>query len=85
MPECDKCATMRVGKYPYYSYYSPKGVPTDVLWRYCEDCKNEMIRLFGIDESFFGKATDEVEQNENEDEYNKTSYEVRKVMRNMEK
>ena len=85
MPECDKCATMRVEEYPWYSYYSPKGVPTDVLWRYCEDCKKAMIRVFGIDESYFGQPADEVDLNETEEAYNQTSYEVRKVMRNMEK
>lgn len=86
MTECDKCGTSRYGsKYPWYSYYSPKGVATDILWKYCDSCKNEMIQLFGIDESFFGISENDEEEAGNSNEYYSILYEVRMKMRKMEK
>jgi hypothetical protein len=75
---------MRVGKYPWYSYYSPKGVATDVLWRYCDECKKVMISYYGIDESYFGKPEDQADLEATEKEYWSISHDVRTKKSQME-
>jgi hypothetical protein len=68
MQECDKCGNL-TGKYAWYSYYNRFGVPTGVLFKYCEESKNQLISLHGIDESYFSKPADEIELNDTEKEY----------------
>lgn len=70
MVECDKCGSqIRDIKYPYYSHYSPKGEPTTILFRYCNESKNMLQKLYDISEDFFGQATNDDEEKENKIQY----------------
>ena len=70
---CDKCeTTIRDTKYPWYSYYSPKGEATTILFRYCNESKKEIQKLYGVSGDFFGKACNDSEEMENKIEYSKS-------------
>ena len=76
---CDKCeSTIRDTKYPWYSYYSPKGEATTILFRYCDESKKEIQKLYAIPEDFFGKASNDVEELENKIQYSESRKEAMK-------
>ena len=68
--DCDMCGSrIRDTKYPWYSYYSPKGDATDVIFRYCTESKNKLQTLYGIDDSYFSRAASQFEEEENIKQY----------------
>lgn len=70
MVECDKCGSqIRDTKYPWYSYYSPKGEATSVLFRYCNESKRDLQKLYEITDDYFGRASSDIDEKVNRAEY----------------
>ncbi len=70
MVECDKCRSqIRDTKYPWYSYYAPDGEATTILFRYCNESKKELQKLYGISDEYFDRASTDEEENENKIQY----------------
>lgn len=80
---CDKCeSTIRDTKYPWYSYYSPKGDAMTILFRYCNESKKEIQKLYGVSEDFFRKASNDKEEKENKIQYSESRKEAMKWKQN---
>lgn len=70
MVECDKCGSqIRDTRYPWYSYYSPEGEGTEILFRYCDESKRMLKKLYGIPEEYFSRAYSDIDERENRADY----------------
>lgn len=65
MALCDRCDGPIRDKYPWFSYFSPMGESSPILFRYCNECKIDMRGLYGIEEECFGRACSQSENEEN--------------------